>query len=66
MPEQQNMTPAYDPKPGGSYLTMGRLGQMFFTFFGRGTGPERSGAVLACFWIDFQTKPSILDPTCRF
>ena len=26
------------------------------------TGPNRSGAVLACFWSDFQPKPSILDP----
>ena len=34
----------------------------FFTFFGRGTGPKRSGAVLACFWTDFQAEPSILDP----
>ena len=41
---------------------MGRLGQTFLLFFGRGTGPKRSGAVLACFWTDFQAKPSILDP----
>ena len=42
-----------------SYL--GRLGQTFL-LFGRGTGPKRSGAVLACFWTDFQPEPSILDP----
>ena len=41
---------------------MGRLGQTFLLFFGRGTGLKRSGAVLACFWTDFQAKPSILDP----
>ena len=41
---------------------MGRLGQTFLLFFGRGTGPKRSGAVLACFWTDFQAKRSILDP----
>ena len=41
---------------------MGRLGQTFLLFFGRGTGPKRSGAVLACFWTDFQPEPSILDP----
>ena len=41
---------------------MGRLGRTFLLFFGRGTGPKRSGAVLACFWTDFQAKPSILDP----
>ena len=41
---------------------MGRLGQTFLLFFGRGTGPKRSGAVLACFWTNFQAKPSILDP----
>ncbi len=41
---------------------LGRLGQTFFTFFGRGTGLKRSGSVLACFWNDFQAKPSILDP----
>ena len=35
----------------------------FFIFFGRGTGPKRCGAVLACFWTDFQAKPSILDPS---
>ena len=34
----------------------------FFTFLGRGTGPKRSGAVLACFWTDFHAEPSILDP----
>ena len=34
----------------------------FFTFFGRGTGPKRSGAVLACFWSNFQAECSILDP----
>ena len=33
----------------------------FLFFFGRGTGPKRSGAVLACFWSDFQPEPSILD-----
>ena len=38
---------------------MGRLGQTFLLFFGRG---KRSGAVLACFWTDFQAKRSILDP----
>ena len=31
-------------------------------FFGRRTGPKRSGAVLACLWADFQAKPSILEP----
>ena len=41
---------------------MGRLGQTFLLFFGRGTGPKRSGTVLACFWTNFQAKPSILDP----
>ena len=34
----------------------------FFTFFGRGTSPKRSGAVLACFWADFHPEPSILGP----
>ena len=43
-------------------LCLGRLGQTFLLFFGRGTGPKRSGAVLACFWSDFQPEPSILDP----
>ena len=48
-------------------MDMGRLGQTFFTFFGCGTGPKRSGADLACFWTDFQTKPEILDPIlCRY
>ena len=42
-------------------VSMGGLGQTFLLFFGCGTGPKRSGAVLACFWTDFQTKPSILD-----
>ena len=32
-----------------------------FTFAGRGNGPKRSGAVLACFWTYYQAKPSILD-----
>ena len=41
---------------------MGRLGQNFLLFFGRGTGPKRSGAVLACFWTKFQAELSILDP----
>ena len=41
---------------------MGRLGQTFLLFFGRGTGPKRSGAVLACSWTHFQPKQSILDP----
>ena len=53
---------AKPPKPGRLLLSMGRLGQTFLLFFGRGTGPKRSGAVLACFWNDFQAKPSILDP----
>ena len=43
-------------------IYMGRLGQTFLLFFGRGTGPKRSGTVLACFWTDFQPKRSILDP----
>ena len=37
-------------------------GSARLTFLGRGTGSKRSGAVLACFWTDFQAKPSILDP----
>ena len=41
---------------------LGRLGQTFLLFFGRGTGPKRSGAVLACFWTNFQPEPSILEP----
>ena len=41
---------------------LGRLGQTFLLFFGRGTGPKRSRAVLACFWTAFQPEPSILDP----
>ena len=40
---------------------MGRLGQTFLLFLGRGTGPKRSGVVLACFWTNFQAEPSILD-----
>ena len=43
-------------------FVLGRLGQTFLLFFCRGTGPKRSGAVLACFWTDFQPEPSILDP----
>ena len=35
---------------------------VFLLFFRRGTGPKRSGAVLACFWTDFQPEPSILEP----
>ena len=35
---------------------------VLFTSLGRGTGPKRSGAVLVCFWTDFQAEPSILDP----
>ena len=34
----------------------------FFFYLGRGTGPKRSGAVLACFWANFQAEPSILIP----
>ena len=33
----------------------------FFTFFGRGTGPKRSGAILVCFWNDCEAKQLILD-----
>ena len=46
-----------------SYCTLGDLGKRFLLFWGRRTGPKRSGAVLACFWIDFQAKQSILDLT---
>ena len=41
---------------------LGWLRQTFLLSFGRGTGPKRSGAVLACFWIDFQAEPSIRSP----
>ena len=41
---------------------LGRLGQTFLLFFGRGASPKRSGAVLACFWTNFQAKLSILGP----
>ena len=34
----------------------------YLFFLGRGTSSKRSGAVMACFWIDFQAKPSNLDP----
>ena len=43
-------------------VLLGRLGHTFLLFFGRGTGPKRSGTVLACLWTDCQAKPSILDP----
>ncbi len=38
------------------------LGHTSLLFWDRGTGPKRSGTVLACFWTDVQAKPSILDP----
>ena len=46
-------------------LYLGQLGHTFLLFFGgggRGTGPKRSGAVLACSWANFQAKPSFLEP----
>ena len=47
---------------GRLHCQHGAACQDFFTFFGRRTGPKRSGAVLACFWTDFQPEPLILDP----
>ena len=42
---------------------MGRLGQTFLLFFARGTGPKRSGTVLACFWTESVRVPRFpVDP----
>ena len=42
---------------------LGRLGHTFLLFFGRGTGPKRSGAVLACFWTESVRVPRFpVDP----